>query len=303
MGGREVLLVRSELPGLPAPRRGKVRDIYDLGSQLLIVATDRVSAFDVVLPDPIPDKGRVLTGLTVHWFARTREIVANHLLTADFAEFPAVLAPFRAVLAGRSMLVRKAQVLPVECVVRGYLAGSAWKEYRTSGRVGEHLLPPGLRESERLPEPLFTPTTKAATGHDEPLTFAQVERLIGRELAARVRDLSLALYRFGAARTEERGIVLADTKFEFGLVDGELLVVDEILTPDSSRFWPLDGYAPGGPQPSFDKQFIRDYLEQSGWDKRPPAPSLPTEVIAGTAARYREAYRRLVGRELGGEEG
>ncbi|MGQ9779691.1 MAG: phosphoribosylaminoimidazolesuccinocarboxamide synthase [Bacillota bacterium] len=298
-----MLLVRSELPGLPAPRRGKVRDIYDLGSQLLIVATDRVSAFDVVLPDPIPDKGRVLTGLTVYWFDQTKEIVPNHLLTADFNEFPEVLAPFRAVLAGRSMLVRKAEVLPVECVVRGYLAGSAWKEYRTTGRVGEHLLPPGLRESERLPEPLFTPTTKATTGHDEPLTFAQVEGLIGRELAARVRDLSLALYRFGAARAEERGIILADTKFEFGLVDGELLVVDEILTPDSSRFWPLDGYAPGGPQPSFDKQFIRDYLEQSGWDKRPPAPPLPPEVIAGTAARYREAYRRLVGRELGGEEG
>lgn len=296
-----MLLVQSELPGLPAPRRGKVRDIYDLGSELLIVATDRVSAFDVVLPDPIPDKGRVLNGLAAYWFGATKPIVQNHFITADFAEFPASLAAFRPVLAGRSMLVRKAEVLPVECVVRGYLAGSAWKEYREAGRVAEHPLPAGLRESERLPEPIFTPTTKAATGHDEPLTFTQVEGLIGRKLAARVRDLSLALYRFGAARAEEAGIILADTKFEFGLAEGELLLVDEILTPDSSRFWPRDGYAPGGPQPSFDKQFIRDYLEGIGWDKRPPAPPLPPEVIAGTAERYREAYRRLTGRELGGE--
>ena len=296
-----MLLVRSELPGLPAPRRGKVRDIYDLGSELLIVATDRVSAFDVVLPDPIPDKGRVLNCLAAYWFGVTKAIAPNHFITADFAEFPASLAAFRPVLAGRSMLVRKAGVLPVECVVRGYLAGSAWKEYRVTGRVAGYALPAGLRESERLPEPIFTPTTKAAAGHDEPLAFAQVEALLGRELAARVRDLSLALYRFGAARAEEAGIILADTKFEFGLAEGELLLVDEILTPDSSRFWPRDGYAPGGPQPSFDKQFIRDYLEGIGWDKRPPAPPLPPEVIAGTAERYREAYRRLTGRELGGE--
>ena len=296
-----MLLARSELPGLPAPRRGKVRDVYDLGSELLIVATDRVSAFDVVLPDPIPDKGRVLNGLAAYWFEATKAIVPNHFITADFAEFPASLAAFRPVLAGRSMLVRRADVLPVECVVRGYLAGSAWKEYRATGRAAGYALPAGLRESERLPEPIFTPTTKASTGHDEPLAFAQVEGLLGRALAARVRDLSLALYRFGAARAEEVGMILADTKFEFGLAEGELLLVDEILTPDSSRFWPSQGYAPGRPQPSFDKQFIRDYLEGIGWDKRPPAPPLPPEVIAGTAERYREAYRRLTGRELGRE--
>ena len=296
-----MLVSRTDLPGLPAPRRGKVRDLYDLGGELLIVATDRVSAFDVVLPDPIPDKGRVLNGLAAFWFERTAGLMPNHFLTADWAAFPAGLGPHRAVLAGRSMLVRKAEVLPVECVVRGYLAGSAWGEYKRTGRVGEHSLPAGLRESERLPQSIFTPTTKAESGHDLPMAFAQVEAAIGAGMAARVRAASLALYEAGAACAEEAGVILADTKFEFGVVGGELAVVDEMLTPDSSRFWPRQGYEPGQAQPSFDKQFIRDYLEGIGWDKRPPAPPLPPEVVAGTSRRYREAYRLLAGKELAPE--
>jgi phosphoribosylaminoimidazole-succinocarboxamide synthase len=293
-----MLVTRTDLPGLPPPRRGKVRDLYDLGEELLFVATDRVSAFDVILPDPIPDKGRVLNGLAAYWFAQTGPTIPNHLLTADFAEFPQALAPYREILAGRSMLVRKTRVLPVECIVRGYLAGSAWSEYRKTGRVGEFTLPAGLRESERLPEPLFTPTTKAETGHDLPIAFADLEKSVGAEAAARLREASIALYKAGAARAEEAGVILADTKFEFGCRGDELFVVDEILTPDSSRFWPLAGYTPGRPQPSFDKQFIRDYLESIGWDKRPPAPPLPTAIIEGTANRYREAYELLTGKSL-----
>ncbi|MGE5529915.1 MAG: phosphoribosylaminoimidazolesuccinocarboxamide synthase [Patescibacteria group bacterium] len=290
-------LGETSLPGLPAPRRGKVRDLYDLGRELLIVATDRVSAFDVVLPDPIPGKGRVLNGLAAYWFGVTRGIMPNHLLTAEADEFPAALAPHRGILAGRSMLVKKTEVLPVECVVRGYLAGSAWREYAGTGRVGEYRLPSGLRESERLPEPLFTPTTKAEQGHDLPITTGDLAALVGTATAERLREESLALYAAGEARAREAGIILADTKFEFGCVGGELLVVDEILTPDSSRFWPSRGYAPGKPQPSYDKQYIRDYLERIGWDKTPPAPHLPAEVIEGTAARYREAYVKLTGVE------
>ncbi|MGE5599326.1 MAG: phosphoribosylaminoimidazolesuccinocarboxamide synthase, partial [Bacteroidota bacterium] len=256
-----MLLSRTDLPGLPAPRRGKVRDLYDLGRELLIVATDRVSAFDVVLPDPIPDKGRVLNGLAAFWFRRTAGIMPNHFLTADPDEYPRVLRPFRDILAGRSMLVRKVEILPVECIVRGYLTGSGWQEYRRAGRVGDYLLPAGLRESERLPEPLFTPTTKAETGHDEPLDLDGLAQLIGAGMAGRLREHALALYRAGAEHAEAAGIILADTKFEFGLLEGEVVVADEMLTPDSSRFWPRDGYAPGKPQPSFDKQFNRDYLE------------------------------------------
>jgi len=293
-----MLVTRTDLPGLPAPRCGKVRDLYDLGAMLLIVASDRVSAFDVILPDPIPDKGRVLNNLAAFWFGETRAVLPNHFLTADFASFPALLQPHGEVLSGRSMLVRKARILPVECVVRGFLAGSAWTEYKKTGRVGEYTLPAGLSESERLPEPLFTPTTKAETGHDLPMTFADWEQLIGAELAARLRDASLALYLAGAARAEGVGVILADTKFEFGLLDGELIVVDEMLTPDSSRFWPREGYEPGKSQPSFDKQFIRDYLEGTGWDKTPPAPPLPAEVVEGTSQRYREAYRLITGKEL-----
>jgi len=294
----QVLLSATELPGLPSPRRGKVRDLYDLGRELLIVATDRVSAFDVVLPDPIPDKGRVLNNLAAYWFGETRLLLANHFLTADTASYPKLLAPFAEILTGRSMLVRKAEVLPVECVVRGYLAGSAWQEYRRAGRVGGLALPLGLSESGRLPEPLFTPTTKATTGHDEPISFAELEQLVGADVASRLRQCSLALYKAGAARAEKAGVIVADTKFEFGFLGGELIVVDEILTPDSSRFWPRKGYAPGRSQPSFDKQFIRDYLESTGWDKKPPAPHLPPEVIEGTANRYREAFALLTGEAL-----
>jgi|FLYN01.1.fsa_nt_gi phosphoribosylaminoimidazole-succinocarboxamide synthase len=275
--------------------RGKVRDVYDAGEgRLVLVASDRVSAFDVVLPTEIPDKGRVLTGLSLFWFERTADLVGNHLLSADRRDLP---PPFREDpgLAGRAMLVRAARTIPLECVVRGYLAGSGWAQYREVGAVCAVRLPPGLREADRLPEPIFTPTTKAARGHDAPLTFAEAGELVGRGLAERLRELSIALYERGAAVAEERGILVADTKFEFGFADGELILIDEVLTPDSSRFWPADGYRPGRPQPSFDKQFLRDWLDASGWDREPPAPALPDEVVAETALRYREAYERLTG--------
>ncbi len=283
------------MSGAPRLRgQGKVRDIYDAGDQLLLVASDRISAFDVVLPDPIPDKGRVLTGLSLYWFERTHDLVRNHLISADRRDFP---EPFRSEpsLAGRSMLVRRAEVIPVECVARGYLTGSGLKQYLAEGHVCGVPLPPGLGESDRLPEPIFTPTTKAATGHDLPLTFEETVDLIGRGLAERLRELTIALYERGAEMALERGIIVADTKFEFGFADGELILIDEVLTPDSSRFWPADGYAPGRPQPSFDKQFVRDWLDASGWDHEPPAPELPAEVVDRTASTYREAYERITG--------
>lgn len=293
-----MIVTSTDLPGLPAPRRGKVRDLYDLGREMLIIATDRVSAFDVVLPDPIPDKGWVLNSLAAFWFGTTRGIIPNHFLTDKVDEFPEALAPYRATLAGRSMLVRKARVLPVECIVRGYLAGSAWQEYRRTGGACGYVLPAGMLESERLPEPLFTPTTKAETGHDEPITRAELEDLVGAETARLLGEQSCALYLAGAAAAEKAGVILADTKFEFGYLDGKLIVVDEILTPDSSRLWPSSEYKPGGSPPSFDKQYIRDYLIGIGWDKTPPAPSLPPGVISGTSARYREAFKLLTGQEL-----
>ena len=274
--------------------QGKVRDIYDVGDALLLVATDRISAFDVVLPDPIPDKGRVLTGLTLHWLERTRDLVPNHLISAHRTDFP---EPFRSdhSLAGRAMLVKKAEVVLVECVARGYLTGSGLKQYLAEGHVCGVPLPPGLQEGSRLPEPIFTPTTKAATGHDLPLTFEETAERVGRDLAERLRDLTLSLYARGAELAAERGIIVADTKFEFGFVDGELILIDEVLTPDSSRFWPADGYAPGRVQPSFDKQFVRDWLDASGWDHEPPAPELPDDVIDRTAQKYGEAYERITG--------
>jgi phosphoribosylaminoimidazole-succinocarboxamide synthase len=274
--------------------RGKVRDIYDVGDALLLVATDRISAFDVVLPNPIPEKGRVLTGLTLHWLDRTTDLVPNHFVSADRRDFP---EPFRSepALAGRAMLGRTAQVIPVECVARGYLTGSGLKQYRAEGHVCGVPLPPGLDESDRLPEPIFTPTTKAATGHDLPLTFDETVELVGAGLASRLRELTLALYGRGAEVAAERGIIVADTKFEFGLADGELILIDEVLTPDSSRFWPADGYRPGMVQPSFDKQFVRDWLDASGWDHEPPPPELPGEVVERTAEKYREAYERVTG--------
>jgi phosphoribosylaminoimidazole-succinocarboxamide synthase len=286
----------TNLAGAKLLSRGKVRDIYEVGGCLLLVATDRISAFDVVLPTPIPDKGRVLTQLSRFWFERLAGVVPNHVL--DHQELPAELAAQRDQLEGRSMLCRKTQPLPVECVVRGYLVGSGWKDYRATGKVCGIPLPAGLRESDKLPEPLFTPSTKATQGHDENISFDDVVRQIGGPLAERVRSISVDLYRRAAEYATPRGIILADTKFEFGLIDGELIWIDEALTPDSSRFWPAAGYEPGRPQPSFDKQFVRDYLERIGWDKLPPGPELPADVVNGTREKYREAYRLLAGQDL-----
>ncbi len=288
----------TDYPDLKRLSRGKVRDIYDLGEDLLIVATDRISAFDFVLPNGIPDKGRVLNLLSAFWMERTRHLVANHLRSVDVADLPAVLRPYAAELEGRFTIARKARMLPVECIVRGYLSGSGYKEYVRTGSVCGIALSPGLRESDPFPEPLFTPSTKADTGHDRNISFEDAARLIGRDLAARVRDVSIALYRFAAAFALERGIIIADTKFEFGLVGDEVTLCDEVLTPDSSRFWPADQYEPGRPQPSFDKQYVRDYLEAIGWAKEPPVPALPDEVVRQTSDRYREAYVRLTGKPL-----
>jgi phosphoribosylaminoimidazole-succinocarboxamide synthase len=286
----------TQFAGLTPAARGKVRDIYDLGDKLLIVATDRLSAFDVILPTPIPDKGRVLTQLSLFWFNLLKDVVPNHVLSAT--DFPAPFDKFKEDLAGRSMVVRKTNPLPIECVVRGYISGSAWKDYRATGKICGIVLPAGLRESDRLPEPIFTPATKAASGHDENIPFEQAASIIGKELAEKVRAVSLEIYRRAAAYAEPRGIILADTKFEFGLLNNELIWIDEALTPDSSRFWSAALYSPGGPQASFDKQFVRDYLERMQWPKTPPGPELPPEVVSATRAKYREAYRILTGREL-----
>ncbi len=286
----------TQFAGLVPAARGKVRDIYDLDDKLLIVATDRLSAFDVILPTPIPDKGKVLTQLSLFWFHLLADMIPNHVLSAT--DFPAPFDAYRDELAGRSMVVRKTQPLPVECVVRGYVSGSGWKDYRTTGKICGISLPTGLRESDRLPEPIFTPATKAATGHDENISFEQTASLIGKELAERVRAVSIEIYSRAAAYAEPRGILLADTKFEFGLLNNELIWIDEALTPDSSRFWPAALYKPGGPQPSFDKQFVRDYLERIRWPKTPPGPELPPEVVVATRAKYREAFRILAGHEL-----
>ncbi len=276
--------------------RGKVRDIFDLGDRLLIVATDRISAFDVVLPDPIPYKGQVLTQISLFWLHELADTVPNHLISADPADLPADFRAYASSLAGRMMLVRKAEVFPVECIVRGYLAGSGWKEYQERGTVCGQPLPAGLLESSRLPEPIFTPSTKAAVGeHDENISFERMVDLIGREHAERLRDVSIELYSRAAEYARTRGIIIADTKFEFGLIDGEVTLIDEVLTPDSSRFWPADSYEPGHGQPSFDKQFVRDWLEASGWDKKPPAPHLPEDVIVMTAEKYVEAYEAITG--------
>jgi phosphoribosylaminoimidazole-succinocarboxamide synthase len=282
--------------GISPAARGKVRDIYDAGDKLLIVATDRLSAFDVILPTPIPDKGRVLTQLSLFWFNLLRDVIPNHVL--GVTELPPAFEQYREELAGRSMLVRKTLPLPIECVVRGYISGSGWKDYQVTGAICGIPLPPGLRESDRLPEPIFTPATKAATGHDENISLERAAALVGNERAQQVRDVSLEIYRRAAAYAEPRGILLADTKFEFGLLNDELIWIDEALTPDSSRFWPGAQYKPGGPQPSFDKQFVRDYLESIHWPKTPPGPELPPEVVAATRGKYREAYRILTGREL-----
>jgi phosphoribosylaminoimidazole-succinocarboxamide synthase len=286
----------TNLPAIHFISRGKVRDLYEVGDRLLLVATDRLSAFDVVLPTPIPDKGRVLTQLSLFWFDLLSDILPNHVITST--DFPPELDAYRAQLEGRSMLCRRAKPLPIECVVRGYLSGSGWKDYRATGKVCGIALPAGLRESDRLPEAIFTPSTKATAGHDENISFDQAVSTIGGDLAERVRAVSLEIYRRAVAYAEPRGIILADTKFEFGLVEDRLVWIDEALTPDSSRFWPAEGYLPGRAQPSFDKQYVRDYLERIGWNKQPPGPELPPDVVNATRDKYREAYQKLTGHEL-----
>ena len=296
-------VVETRLEGLKPFRQGKVRDLYDVGEYLLMVATDRISAFDYVLATGIPDKGAVLNQLSAFWFDRTADIVQNHVVATDPAQYPEAARRHAALLSGRSMLVRRTRPLAIECVVRGYLSGSGWKEYQKTGRVCGIELPKGLRESDRLPQPIFTPSTKAESGHDINITEAEAAAIVGGDLVRDLRDLSIAVYRRGAEHAERLGIIVADTKFEFGLVDGpggspSLMLIDEVLTPDSSRFWPADHYAPGGAQPSYDKQYVRDYLERIGWNKQPPAPALPADVVAKTREKYVEAFRRLTGREL-----
>ncbi len=294
---REVVL-QTELP-LPLFGRGKVRDTYDLGERLLMVATDRLSAFDCILPNGIPDKGRVLTRLSAFWFDRTKALVPNHLLSTDPADLPEALQAHAAMLDGRFMIVRKAQRINFECVVRGYLAGSGWQEYQRTGAVCGIELPPGLRQADELPEPIFTPATKAESGHDINISLEAMKNEVGEDLGQALADASIAIYRAAADYALDRGIIIADTKMEFGLLDGNLILIDELLTPDSSRFWAVGDYAPGGSPPSFDKQYVRDWLERSGWNKQPPAPSLPPDVVQGTASRYREALEWLTGEPLG----
>ena len=292
----EVALYDTVFPDLNLLRHGKVRDIYDLGDALLMVATDRISAFDVVIPSPIPGKGRILTQMSRFWFEMMEGLIPNHLITADVERFPEACHPYIDIIRNRSMLVRKAEPLSVECIVRGYLSGSGWKSYLESGRLCGMRLPEGLQESDRFPEPMFTPSTKADIGaHDENISFEQVEEMLGSDLAVRLRNISMAIYERAVEFAEPRGIIIADTKFEFGLIDGELALIDEILTPDSSRFWPKDTYRPGGPQKSFDKQYVRDYLLSLDWNQRSPAPELPPEVVGNTRKKYEEALRRLTG--------
>lgn len=290
------VILKTDFPGLKLRARGKVRDIYELGDQLVIVVTDRLSAFDVVLPTPIPDKGRVLTQLSLFWFEKLASLVPNHVISAT--NFTGALAPYADSLKGRAMLVRRTEPVPIECVVRGYVSGSGWKDFQKTGSICGISLPAGLRESDRLPEPIFTPSTKATTGHDENISFDETVARIGRPLTEKLRDTSLAIYKSAAEFASARGIIIADTKFEFGLIGSELIWIDEALTPDSSRFWPGNQYMPGKPQPSFDKQYVRDYLEKIGWNKQPPAPELPPDVVAATTEKYREAYQRVTGHAL-----
>jgi phosphoribosylaminoimidazole-succinocarboxamide synthase len=296
-------LLLTEIEGWSLEARGKVRDLYDAGmvngeAAMLFVATDRISAFDCVMPNGVPRKGEVLTQISLFWFELLRDLAPNHLITADVAKYPRPFRDAAELLEGRSMLVRRARMVPVECVVRGYLSGSGWKDYQRTGALCGIALPAGLRESDRLPEPLFTPATKESSGHDVNISFGEMEKIAGSDAAVRMRDLSLALYRKASAWAEPRGIIIADTKFEMGFIGNDLVLADEVLTPDSSRFWPRHHYAPGGAQPSFDKQFVRDYLETLTWNKQPPAPELPAEVVARTSQKYQEAFRLLTGRDL-----
>ncbi len=302
MSSSSLAVLETDLPGIIRQRRGKVRDMYDLGEHLLMVTTDRISAFDFVLGSAIPDKGKVLTQLSAFWFDQTRDIIPNHMVSTTPDEFPEALRPHADLLRGRSMLVKKTKPVQVECVARGYLAGSGWKEYQRTGAVCGITLPAGLLESDRLPEPIFTPATKAESGHDINISEAEAGRLVGPELIARLRDYTLALYAFGAAHAESRGVIVADTKFEFGLLSSggrdDVILIDEVLTPDSSRFWPTAEYRPGGPQQSFDKQYVRDYLEKIRWNKQPPVPTLPDDVVARTRQKYLDALRVLSDRDL-----
>lgn len=291
-------VMETDLPGALSRRQGKVRDIYEYEDGLLLVATDRISAFDCVMPNGIPDKGRILTGLSVFWFDRLSDVIPNHLVSADVADFPEVLSDHADLLDGRAMWVEKADVIAIECVARGYLSGSAWREYKDCGEICGHILPEGLVESEKLPEPIFTPATKAETGHDENITCDMCAELVGSEMARWLENVTLELYSSAADYLDDRGLILADTKFEFGLVDGDLTLIDEALTPDSSRYWDKDLYEPGRPQDSLDKQPVRDYLDTLEWDKTPPAPQLPPEIVADTRRRYREIYRRVTGEEI-----
>jgi phosphoribosylaminoimidazole-succinocarboxamide synthase len=287
-------LFKTDFPGLHLLHRGKVRDIYKVGGYLLIVATDRLSAFDVVLPTPIPGKGRILTRMSLFWFEKLKDLLPNHLVQADVTQFPEELRPFSRSLDGRSMLVKETKPLPVECIVRGYIAGSGWKDYLRTGSLCGIKLPEGMLESQQLTRPIFTPSTKADVGsHDENISLEQVRKLLGKDVAERARDISIRLYKIAAAYARERGVIIADTKFELGVSDGELILIDEVLTPDSSRFWPAEDYSPGRLQPSFDKQFVRDYLESISWDKKPPGPELPADIIEKTCQRYQEALWRL----------
>ncbi|MCC7175994.1 MAG: phosphoribosylaminoimidazolesuccinocarboxamide synthase [Bryobacterales bacterium] len=292
------VLLESNLPGVTLLGRGKVRDVYAVGDKLLIVASDRISAFDYILATGIPDKGRILTQLSVFWFGFLRELTPTHFLTASVDEYPEPLRRYRDQLEGRSMLVKRARMMDIECVARGYLSGSGWKEYCQTGAVCGIRLPQGLKESDRLPEPIFTPATKAQSGHDENISLEQAASLVGSEMVERLRSMTLSIYSKAAAYAETRGVIIADTKFEFGLVGGTLTLADEVLTPDSSRFWPRETYRPGGPQPSYDKQYVRDYLESIRWNKQPPAPGLPPEVAARTGEKYLDAYRALTGKNL-----
>jgi phosphoribosylaminoimidazole-succinocarboxamide synthase len=291
-------ITTSDLPGFKLHGRGKVRDIYDLGEHFLIVATDRLSAFDVVLPTPIPDKGKVLTQMSAFWFDHFKDVVPNHVVATRVEDYPKNLQPFRSQIEGRSMLVKKANVFPIECVARGFLTGSGLKDYNKTGQVCGIPLPPGLRDSDRLPQPIFTPSTKAVSGHDENISEEQAAGIVGLAVAQRLKELTLTLYGGGVEYAATRGIIICDTKFEFGKIDGEIAIVDEMLTPDSSRFWPAAQYSPGRPQPSFDKQYVRDYLEKIGWNKQPPAPALPEEIVRATSEKYIEALRVLTGRNL-----
>ncbi|MDI6784221.1 MAG: phosphoribosylaminoimidazolesuccinocarboxamide synthase [bacterium] len=294
----EPVLLTTNFPDLKLFKKGKVRDVYDFGDRLLLVATDRISAFDVVLPNGIPYKGKVLTQLSAFWFEFTQSLIPNHLMATEVVQFPAETRKYQEIVSGRTMLVKKSQLIEIECVVRGYLAGSGWKEYQSTGAVCGVQLPKGLVESSKLPEPIFTPATKASSGHDINISEKEMVNIIGQDIGKQLKEKSLAIYQAAATYAESRGFVISDTKFEFGIMDNQIILIDEILTPDSSRFWPKDDYQPGRAQRSFDKQFVRDYLETLDWDKTPPGPNLPEEVVNKTSKKYLEAYQRLVGIEL-----